>query len=143
MTWWGWVIAGAILFAAELTLVSAEFYLVFIGSAAVLVGLITAIAQLVPWAQWALFATLAIISMVAFRSRVYRRFRGTLPSVNTGPVGGEITLAVPLATGASCQTEYGGTFWTVQNDSDAPLPSGTRVRVTGVRGLTLLVRPQL
>jgi membrane protein implicated in regulation of membrane protease activity len=143
MTWWGWVIAGAILFAAELTLVSAEFYLVFIGSAAVLVGLITAIAQPVPWAQWALFATLAIISMVTFRSRVYRRFRGTLPAVNTGPVGGVITLDVSLAAGASCQTEHGGTFWTVQNDTDAPIPSGTRVRVTGVRGLTLLVRPQL
>jgi membrane protein implicated in regulation of membrane protease activity len=143
MTWWSWVIAGAILFAAELTFVSAEFYLVFIGSAAVLVGLITAIAPLVPWAQWALFATLAIISMVTFRSRVYRRFRGRLPSVNTGPVGGVITLDVSLAAGASCQTEHGGTFWTVQNDSDASMPSGTRVLVTGVRGLTLLVRPQL
>jgi membrane protein implicated in regulation of membrane protease activity len=142
MTWWGWVIAGAILFAAELTFVSAEFYLVFVGSAAVLVGLITAVAQPDPWAQWALFAALAIISMVTFRSRVYRRFHGTLPSVKMGPTGGVFTLGESLAVGASCQTEHGGTFWTVQNDSDVPIPSGTRVRITSVRGLTLLVRPE-
>jgi len=41
MTWWGWVIAGAILLGAELSFVSAQFYLVFIGSAAILVGLAT------------------------------------------------------------------------------------------------------
>ena len=39
MTWWGWIIAGAILLGAELTFVNAQFYLVFIGSAAILVGL--------------------------------------------------------------------------------------------------------
>jgi membrane protein implicated in regulation of membrane protease activity len=142
MTWWGWVIVGAILFGAELSFVSAHFYLVFIGSAAAVVGLITAIASPAPWAQWALFAALAIISMLAFRSRVYQRFHGQLPSVTSGPTGGVITLGVPLAVGASCQTEYGGTFWTVQNDSDAPIASGTRVRITSVRGLTLLVRPE-
>lgn len=142
MTWWGWVISGAILFAAELTLVSAQFYLVFIGSAAVLVGLITAFAQPAVWVQWFLFATLAIISMVTFRSRVYRRFHGSLPHVNTGPTGGVITLDVPLAVGASCQTEHGGTYWTVQNDGSIPLPSGSRVRIVSVRGLTLLVRPE-
>jgi membrane protein implicated in regulation of membrane protease activity len=142
MTWWGWVIAGAILFGAELSFVSAQFYLVFIGSAAIVVGLITAIALPAPWAQWALFAVLAIISMLAFRSRVYQRFRGELPSVKSGPAGGVITLAVALAPGGSCQTEHGGTFWTVQNDTDVPIGPGTRVRITGVRGLTLLVRPE-
>jgi membrane protein implicated in regulation of membrane protease activity len=142
MTWWGWVIAGAILFGAELSFVSAHFYLVFIGSAAIVVGLVTAIVLPPPWAQWALFAVLAIISMLAFRSRLYQRFRGALPSVRSGPAGGVMTLGVALAAGGSCQTEYGGTFWTVQNDTDVPIPSGTRVRITSVRDLTLLVRPE-
>jgi len=142
MTWWGWVIAGAVLLGEELSFVSAQFYLVFVGSAAILVGLITLVAPPADWLQWALFAVLAIVSMVTFRSRVYQRFHPALPKVDTGPrTGGLITLQVPLGAGESCQTEYAGTFWTVRNDSDKPIPSGGRARVTGVQNLTLLVRP--
>jgi membrane protein implicated in regulation of membrane protease activity len=143
MSWWGWIIAGAILLGAELTFVNAQFYLVLIGSAAILVGLATVITAPAAWVQWALFAVLAILSMVMFRSRIYRRFHGASPAVNTGPVGGLITLGAPLAAGESCQAEYGGTFWTVRNDSDTPLASGTRARITSVRDLTLLVRPDV
>ena len=142
MTWWGWVIGGAVLLGAELTFVSAQFYLVFIGSAAILAGLITLVAEPADWLQWALFGVLAIVSMMTFRSRVYQRFHRTLPPVDTGPrTGGLITLHVSLGAGESCQSEYAGTFWTVRNDSDKPIPSGGRARVTGVRDLTLLVRP--
>jgi len=143
MTWWGWIIVGAILLGAELTFVNAQFYLVFIGIAAVLAGLVTATTAIASWAQWALFAVVAIVSMVMFRSRIYHRFRGVLPAVSTGPTGGLITLQVALAAGESCQAEYGGTFWTVRNDSDVPIPSGSRARITSVRDLTLLVRPDV
>jgi membrane protein implicated in regulation of membrane protease activity len=142
MTWWGWIIAGAVLLGAELTFVNAQFYLVFVGSAAILVGLATVVATPAAWLQWALFAVLAIVSMVAFRSRVYQRFHPALPKVDTGPpIGGLITLQVSLGAGESCQTEYAGTFWTVRNDSDKAIPPGGRARVTGVRDLTLLVKP--
>jgi membrane protein implicated in regulation of membrane protease activity len=142
MTWWAWAIAGAILLGAELVGVSAEFYLVFVGSAAILVGLTTLLLPMPPWVQWALFAVLAVVSMVTFRSRVYRRFHGAMPKVATGPAGGVITLHVPLAAGESCQAEYGGAFWTVRNDSDTPIPSGGRARIARVQDLTLLVKPE-
>jgi membrane protein implicated in regulation of membrane protease activity len=90
MTWWGWAIAGAILLGAELFFVSAQFYLVFVGSAAILVGLVTLVLPLAEWLQWALFALLAIASMVTFRSRIYQRFRGATPAPATGPQGGLI-----------------------------------------------------
>ena len=141
MTWWGWVIAGAILLGAELMLVNAQFYLVFIGSAAILVGLMSLALPLADWLQWALFALLAVTSMVTFRSRIYQRFHGATPPVETGPQGGLITLPVALAAGDSCQAEFGGTFWTVRNASDSPLPSGSRARIVSVQNLTLLVRP--
>jgi membrane protein implicated in regulation of membrane protease activity len=142
MTWWGWTIAGAILLGAELIFVNAQFYLVFIGSAAIVVGILTALAPaLLPWGQWALFAVLAIVSMLTFRSRVYRRLYRGAPPVHTGPVGTVITLQVPLAPGESCQAEHAGTFWTVRNDSSSPMPSGSRARIASVHGLTLLVRP--
>ena len=142
MSWWGWIIGGAILLGAELTFVNAQFYLVFIGSAALLVGLATLVLPLAPWLQWALFGVLAIVSMVTFRSRVYQRFNRALPGVDTGPAGGLITLQVPLAAGESCQAEYGGTFWTVRNESDRPIPSGSRARIARVQNLTLLVTPE-
>ena len=140
MTWWGWVIAGAILFGAEMSFVSAQFYLVFIGSAAILVGLATLIVPLAEWLQWGLFAALAVVSMVTFRSRIYQRFHGSAPSVKTGPRGGIITLPVALNAGDSCQAEYGGSYWTVRNDGDTPLAAGSQARVVSVQNLTLLVR---
>jgi membrane protein implicated in regulation of membrane protease activity len=143
MTWWGWIIGGTLLLGAELLFVSAQFYLVFIGAAAIVVGLLSALSSgLAPWVQWALFAALAVVSMVLFRSRVYQRFHGALPSVSAGPVGGIITLPVALAAGASCKAEYSGTFWTVRNDSAAGIAAGGRARITGVQQLTLLVRPE-
>jgi len=142
MSWWGWIIAGAILLGAELAFVNAQFYLVFIGSAAILTGLATRVLPVAPWVQWALFAILAIVSMVTFRNRLYHRFNRAWPKVDTGPAGGLITLPVALGAGESCQAEYGGAFWTVRNDSDTPIPSGSRARIARVQDLTLLVRPE-
>ena len=85
MSWWGWVIAGAILLGAELSFVNAQFYLVFIGSAAILVGVATLLLPAAPWVQWALFAVLAVVSMVTFRSRLYHKFNRAWPKVETGP----------------------------------------------------------
>jgi membrane protein implicated in regulation of membrane protease activity len=144
MNWWSWMIGGAILLGAELGFVNAQFYLVFIGAAALIVGLISvASPALAAWAQWALFALLAVLSMVSFRSRLYRRLRGRLPALESGPVGGVLTLTTALDPGQSCQVEHGGTFWTVRNDSPASMAGGARARITRVQGLTLLVWPDL
>jgi len=135
------MIGGVILFGAELTFIDAQFYLVFVGSASIIVGLIVATVAVENWAQWALFALLSIGSMALFRGRIYRRLRGHPPEVHTGPGGGALTLPMALVPGESCQAEHAGSFWTVQNDSAVPLPSGARVRIVRVQGLTLLVRP--
>ena len=39
MTWWGWMVLGAVLFGAELFAVDAQFFLVFLGLSAAIVGL--------------------------------------------------------------------------------------------------------
>ena len=119
MSWWGWMIGGAILLGAELGFVNAQFYLVFIGVAALVVGL----AQrrdpaLASWAQWALFAVLAVVSMVGFRSRLYRRLRGHAADGAYRAGRRRADAAGRTAPGQSCQVEYGGTFWTVRNDSE-------------------------
>jgi membrane protein implicated in regulation of membrane protease activity len=135
------MIGGAVLLGAELAFVDAQFYLVFVGSAAILVGLLLTLTALEEWAQWALFAMLSSASMMFFRGRIYRKLRGHPPEVRTGPRGDELTLPAALAPEERCQTEHAGSFWTVQNDSELALSSGARVRVVRVDGMTLLVRP--
>jgi membrane protein implicated in regulation of membrane protease activity len=40
MQWWAWIAVGAILLGSELGFVDAQFYLVFVGAAALLVGVL-------------------------------------------------------------------------------------------------------
>ncbi|MGH8232150.1 MAG: NfeD family protein [Steroidobacteraceae bacterium] len=143
MNWWGWMIGGAILLGAELGFVNAQFYLVFIGSAAIIVGVLDAVLPaLAPAWQWALFAILSVISMVAFRGPLYRRLRLRLPSMPSGPAGGVLTLPEALAPGQSCQVEHGGTHWTVRNEGSTAIAPGTPARIVSVQGLTLVLRPE-
>ncbi len=144
MTWWGWIIAGAILLGAELTLVDAQFYLVLVGAAAIGTGLLALVLPAsgiwTDWLQWAAFGILSLVLLAGFRDRVYRHLRGHLPEVGTGPAGGTLTMPAALAPGESCQVEYHGSFWTARNDGDAPIPAGGHARVARVHGLTLSVR---
>ena len=142
MNWWAWVIAGAILLGAELSFVNAQFYLVFVGAAAMVTGVVAALAPgLDAWAQWAVFAVVAVVSMVAFRSRVYGRLGGHGAAPRPATSLSEITLPGALAPGDSCQAEHAGSFWTVRNESDAPIAAGERAHVVRRDGLTLTVRP--
>lgn len=142
MNWWAWVIAGALLLGAELSFVNAQFYLVFIGGAAILTGLAAALAPALSlWAQWAVFAVLALVSMVGFRSRIYGRLSAHAPPLRPGAALSEITIMQALAPGASCQAEHGGSYWTVRNDGSAPIGAGERAHIVRREGLTLTVRP--
>ncbi len=59
MEWWAWIAVGAILLGSELAFVDAQFYLVFVGASALVVGFLD-LAGLLPavWMQWLLFARL-------------------------------------------------------------------------------------
>ena len=53
MTWWAWLILGAVLFGAEMIAIDAQFYLVFLGLSAGLVGLAGLAGIDMPeWLQW-------------------------------------------------------------------------------------------
>ena len=76
MTWWAWIICGAILLGAELAFVDAQFYLVFVGTAAILVGIAAAtVADLPVPLQWLAFSTLAIVSTIAAAIPAFRAAR--------------------------------------------------------------------
>jgi len=141
MPGWGWLVIGALLLSAEMFLIDAQFYLVFLGAAALVVGLIDwAGLPLTEAMQWLLFAALSVFAMLAFRRRMYdllRKPQGSVPE-SVG-VGDRVRLPETLAPGQSCRVEYRGSSWTARNNS--PVSLSGEVIIESVDGLTLLVQP--
>jgi membrane protein implicated in regulation of membrane protease activity len=141
MQWWAWIAVGAILLGSELTFVNAQFYLVFVGASALVVGILAlAGAATADWLQWLIFAALAVTSLLTFRGRVYERMRSTLPVMRSGPAGEIVTLPLELPPGETCRLEYRGSSWSAINAGEAVIAAGSRARVERVDGLTLVVR---
>ncbi|MDP9083036.1 MAG: NfeD family protein [Pseudomonadota bacterium] len=141
MQWWAWIAVGAILLGSELAFVDAQFYLVFIGTSALIVGFLRVI-DLEPaaWLQWCIFAVLAFGSMVTFRRRIYQHMRRNLPIMNHGPAGESVVMPAALAPGCTCRLEFRGSSWSVINAGSSVIEEGARARIDRVDGLTLVVR---
>ncbi len=139
MLWWQWIVLGALLLGAEL-FVDAEFYLVFIGISAIAVGL----AGLTPiefpiWAQWLLFPTLAVLSLMAFRQRLHAKLRSAGPDLNEGVVGETGIAEGAIPPGEFGQVQLRGISWSAKNIDTEPVPAQSRVRVARSTGLTVEV----
>lgn len=138
MPWWGWMIIGALLLGSELMIVDAGFYLVFLGIAAAITGLIElAGADLEPWMQWILFSIIALVFMVLFRKKLYAKLRGSGIGYEVGPTGEIVTVEQALQPGETGRMAYRGTEWTVVNASDQAFEQGQHVQISSVDGLTL------
>ena len=141
MAWWGWCIFGVVLLGVELLAVDAQFYLVFAGLAAVVVGLLGLVGLELPIAgQWLLFAVLAVTAMFTLRRPIYARLMNKpLGNVSTD-LEQRVVLAQELGPGKSCRIEYRGSGWTAINIGDQAIPSGGAARIDSIEGLTLHVR---
>ncbi len=140
MPWWGWMIFGAFLLGSELLGVDAAFYLVFIGLAAVLTGFIEVIGiDLEPWVQWLAFSVFGLVLMIFFRKKLYQKLRGDGVGYEVGPTGEMVQMAETLQPGDSGRLSFRGTDWTVVNDGDTTIEKGSRVRISRIDGLTLIV----
>jgi membrane protein implicated in regulation of membrane protease activity len=140
MEWWAWIAVGAILLGSELAFVDAQFYLVFVGASAFVVGMLQLIGLGMPaWLQWLAFAALAATSVFTFRRQIYDRMRRKLPAMKGGPAGETITLPIALPPGESCRLEYRGGSWSAVNGGHAEIAAGAKARIARVDGLTLVV----
>ena len=137
---WSWMVLGALLLGAEMFVVDAQFYLVFLGVAAGVVGLVGWLGLMLhPGLQWLLFALLSMLAMTAFRKRLYELLRKPAEAVTSiMGVGERVTLPQALPPGQHCRVEYRASSWTVRNIDDHEL-SG-EVEITQVEGLTLMVK---
>jgi membrane protein implicated in regulation of membrane protease activity len=74
MTWWLWLLLGLALSALELA--AGGFYLIFLGMAALTIGLLGTIGLAGPaWEQWLAFAVVSVVLLVAFRRRLMAMMR--------------------------------------------------------------------
>ncbi|GJE57973.1 NfeD family protein [Methylobacterium trifolii] len=129
---WTWAIAGLALAGAELLVPG--IFLIWLGLAAVLTGLLEAVLPL-PWqAQVLAFAGLSLAAVTA-SSRLGRRHVPVLNRADRGLIGREGVLTEPIRDGAG-RIRFDDTLWRV---SGPDLPAGARVRVTGMAGTVLTV----
>jgi len=143
MTWWGWMILGAVILGAELFAIDAQFFLVFLGVSAALVGLAEMLGMGMPeWAQWTAFATLSLISFFTFRKSLYEKIRGGAKGFRATMSGDTVNIVEALAAGDEARAEYRGTDWTVRNTGAAVIAAGSRAKVVKVDGLTLHVESE-
>ena len=141
MYWWAWIAVGAILLGSELAFIDAQFYLVFVGASAFVVGMLQlAGIALAAWLQWLIFAVLAVASMLTFRRRIYESMRRGLPAMKVGPAGEIVTIPMALPPGEACRLEFRGCSWSAVNAGTAMVAAGSRARIERVDGLTLVIR---
>ena len=143
MLWWHWMILGAVLLGAEMFAIDAQFYLVFLGLSAALVGLAGLAGISLPeWAQWIAFSVLSLVFMVTFRKSLYEKLRGGTTRFSELIAGEYITITADLAAGDEGRVQYRGSDWTARNTGSNPVSNGDRVKVVKVEGLTLHVEAE-
>jgi membrane protein implicated in regulation of membrane protease activity len=142
MEWWSWCILGVVLLGIELFAVDAQFYLVFAGLAAIIVGLLGLVGIDLPvWAQWLSFTVLALGTVFTVRKQIYSMLmnKPTLGRISTD-LDKRIVVTQELPPGKSCRIEYRGSGWTAINVGEQPIAAGAPARIDSIEGLTLHVR---
>lgn len=144
MPWWAWLVLGIGLLGVEMLVIDAQFYLVFIGLSAALVGLLGLFGFNLPeWAQWLTFSVLAITAMLAFRRRIYELVRGRSGHVDQRlTVGDKVVVPARLEPGQSGRVDYRGSSWTARNTGGQPIEAGREAVIDRVDGLTLHVKAE-
>jgi membrane protein implicated in regulation of membrane protease activity len=135
---WAWLVLGVGAFAVEMFVIDAQFYLVFLGAAAAIVGLLAVVIPIPDSVQWLIFAALSIITMLTFRQRLYRLVRERSGHVEERlTLGDQVRVPVRLEAGESCRVEYKGSSWTARNCGEQAIDAGHDAHITRVDGLTL------
>ena len=141
MPWWGWIVIGCFLLVAELLGVDAAFYLIFVGFAAIVTGLIGLAGITMPeWAQWLTFAVIALTSMVLFRARLYQRFRGVAQGYGNTLIGELVDTSEDIASGHRSRVKLRGTNWTAVNIGESTISAGQSAQVVEADGTVLKIR---
>jgi membrane protein implicated in regulation of membrane protease activity len=144
MPWWAWMVLGIGLLGVEMFVIDAQFYLVFIGLSAAIVGLLGLVGVDLPeWSQWLAFSALAVVAMVGFRRRVYEMLRGSAGHVDERlTIGDRVVVDSRLEPGQTGRVEYRGSSWTARNAGAQAIEPGREAVIAQVDGLTLHIKAE-
>jgi membrane protein implicated in regulation of membrane protease activity len=140
-----WIALGVVLIAVELHHLA--FYALFAAVGAFAAALVAAAAPDAVALQAATAVGVATLGIVLLRGRMseaitHRHEGEPVPGVHGGLVGQEVyTLDVVGAADRVGHVLLAGERWRAISGADHPLPAGTPVLVTAVKGTTLIVWP--
>ena len=134
--YWNWWLLGVVLMALEA--IAPGFFFLWMGVAALLVGLALTVLPMDWTYQVLLFAVLSVGSIAAWQIRLRRHPTQTAdPLLNRRGhqyVGRVFTLDTPVINGHG-KIRVDDSTWKVVVDQDCP--AGTRLRIVGVDGVVL------
>ena len=138
---WLWTIGGVVLLIAEV--VAPGFFLLFIGVAALLTGILALALGFGLVAQLAIFAVLAYLSVHFGGRRFYAaRYDYSADRLINDPAGrllGRIVVVVQPVNSHAGRVKLGDSEWSARG---APAAVGDRVRIVDVEGNCLKVEPE-
>ncbi len=133
---WVWLILGCILVSAEL--LAPGYFLMWIGAAALLTGVVSTVLPIGITLQLALFSVSAIAAVYAGRQFFSFKPQSADPKLNDkgARLVGEIVTVVEAIDSGRGRVKLGDGVWTAKGNDAA---AGSKVRITGVDGQVLLV----
>jgi membrane protein implicated in regulation of membrane protease activity len=140
-----WIAVGVVLIAVELHHMA--FYALFAALGCFAAAAVASVSPEAIAVQVATAVVVAAAGIVLVRGRVSRAFAHHydvehVPGVHGGLIGQEVlTLDVVGGRGQVGHVQLAGERWRAVSGSDVPIPAGTSVLVTAVRGTTLTVWP--
>jgi len=133
---WGWVIAGLLLMGLELLAPGA--FMVWLGLAALVTGLLLFVVDMPVEATLVVFAALAVLAVLVGRRLVgpsRQQGESALNDRAAKLLGRTFVLEEPIREGRG-RVRVDDTLWRVEGPD---LPAGAQVRVTGLDGMLLRV----
>ncbi len=137
---WNWLIAACLLFGLEILLPG--FYLMFFGISALIVGGVSFGLEISWQVQFLLFGAVSLALVYAARYLGFgQNIESDKPFLNQRAqqhIGKTYIVTEPILQGAG-KIKVGDSVWRV---SGPDAPKGSKVKVIGADGVTLLVEPE-
>ena len=134
---WFWLTVGVLLAAAEI--VAPGFFLMWLGAAAVVTGIVAWVVPIGMPAQVGIFAVLSVAAVWASRNWLAKNpIESSDPALNDrgARLKGEVVTVVEAIANGRGRVKVGDSVW---NARGADAAEGSQVRVTGADGADLLV----
>jgi len=139
MSLWVWLIVGILLVAAEVFIPSG-FYLLMLGMASIIVGLLATTGVVSSFAVEAVIFCLVVVGMWLVLGSRPRGILGKKGGHAGQLVGQVVRVSSDLEPGRHGTGELWGTQWRLMNLDATPLVAGSEAVVVSAEGVTLRVK---